>query len=31
MNGAFCDDKVINEKIAHGIEVAKTVEFNSNS
>ena len=31
MNGAYCDDKVINEKIAHAIEVAKTVEFASDS
>lgn len=31
MNGAYCDDKVINEKMTHAIKVAKTVDFNSDS
>ena len=31
MNGAYCDDKVINKKITHAIEIAKTVEFDSDS
>ena len=31
MNGAFCDDKHVNEKMKHIVEIAKTVEFNTNS
>ena len=31
MSGTFCDHKVIHEKITHAIEIAKTVEFNSDS
>ena len=31
MSGTFCDHKVIHEKITHAIEIANTVEFNSDS
>ena len=31
MSGTFCDYKVIHEKITHAIEIANTVEFNSDS
>ena len=31
MNGAFCDDKHVNEKMKNIVEIAKTVEFNTNS
>ena len=31
MNNAFCDHKVIHEKITHAIKITKTVEFNSDS